>query len=176
MDLAEPIFPCSTIPTLPTRNDLFSNSTITDFEFILLSCPRPEFHHLTDEFMSSNNGCLYIRLTVFVTPEKWRACITLDVARANTARLHLNNNLAGTCLRHQDLFKAVIPRFATHNRSHRFRHFLIIDLVTIDATSQSVFSLNMYLFIIQDLRKPLRWRGLQPRQQHVIRSISWKIA
>src|ERR1700756_1461815 len=78
-----PVRAHSAILTFPTRHNLFADSVIADFQFVLLSRSLTQSDDFTDKFMSRSNRRLAIPFPVFISPEERSARVAFDIAGAN---------------------------------------------------------------------------------------------
>ena len=128
VDLAQPILSRSAVAALPTGDYLLSDSSVSELDAVLFARAFTEFDNLTDKFVPGDDGCLNIRGSVFIAPEKRRAGVALDVAGANAAGVYLDDDFAGPRLRCRNFLKTIIPRCAAHNCAHRLCNLLYAAL------------------------------------------------
>ena len=119
VDLAHPILPALTIATFPAGGDLLGKGGITQGEAIFFARPSAQRHHGTDKFMAGDHWWLRIANAIFITPEKGRAGITLEVTGTDADRIDLDYYFMRARFRNPPLLQPIILRSMTDHRRHR---------------------------------------------------------
>ena len=116
---AHPVLTTPTETAFPAGHDLLGDGSIADVYAPTLSADVVDCHDLADELVTRDSKQVNIGWDWAVTPIHRCAVIALEVARADSNRVHFDECLACTRNRHGDLLEAVVLSAVDHNRLHR---------------------------------------------------------
>jgi hypothetical protein len=140
MHISHPIGTAFTVSAVPTRDDLFADCMVSNFESIQFGGTIPESHYFTDKLMTRGYRGLAVTYSMFVTPKKGGARVTLYVAGAHAGAPNLEKHFARTRFWNRTFFEPIIMRAMRHHGRHGFWKF--VDY----STHGFVFWLGGYFF------------------------------
>src|SRR5690606_28662552 len=105
----------------PAGHNLFGYGHITDLQAVLVARAFAQCHDFADKFMAGNYRRLAVTGAQFITPEQRRPLITLEIAGADTDRLHPHDHFFRAGFRHIPFLYAIVFRAITDHRLHGFR-------------------------------------------------------